>query len=35
MVSYSNVDDTLEGYRIKFALPYKMFSTLFSDKETK
>ena len=24
----SNVDDTLEGYKIKFALPYKIFSTL-------
>ena len=24
----SNVDDTLEGYKIKSALPYKIFSTL-------
>ena len=24
----SNVDDTLEGYKIKSALPYKFFSTL-------
>ena len=29
VVSYSNVDDTLEGYKIKSALPYKIFSTLF------
>ena len=28
MVSYSNVDDMLDGYKIKFALPYKIFSTL-------
>ena len=27
-VSYSNVDDTLEGYKIKSALPFKIFSTL-------
>ena len=27
-VSYSNVDDTLEGYKIKCALPYYIFSTL-------
>jgi hypothetical protein len=26
-VSYSNVDNTLEGYKIKSALPYKIFST--------
>ena len=28
MVGFSNVDDTLEGYKIKPALPYKIFSTL-------
>ena len=26
----SNVDDTLEGYKIKSALPYKIFSTLLT-----
>ena len=28
MVSYSNVDDTLEAYKIKSAIPFKIFSTL-------
>ena len=28
MVSYSNVDDRLEGYKVKAALPYKIFITL-------
>ena len=27
----SNVDDTLEGYKIKSALPYKIFLTLKVD----
>ena len=27
-MSYSNVDDTLEGYKIKSALPFKIFSTI-------
>jgi hypothetical protein len=26
--SYSNVDNMLEGYKIKSALPFKIFSTL-------
>ena len=28
MVSYWNVDDMLEGYKIKSTLPFKIFSTL-------
>ena len=31
----SNVDDTLEGYKIKSALPYKIFSTLTKKKRKK
>ena len=31
----SNVDDTLEGYKIKSALHYKIFSTLMEEKEQK
>jgi hypothetical protein len=30
LLSYSNVDDKLEGYKIKSALPFKIFSTLSS-----
>jgi hypothetical protein len=26
--SYSNVDNTMEGYKVKSALPFKIFSTL-------
>ena len=26
--SYSNLDDMMEGYKIKSALPFKIFSTL-------
>ena len=26
--SYSNVDDTMEGYKVKSVLPFEIFSTL-------
>ena len=33
LVSYSNVDDPLDGYKFKSALPFKIFSTLPSESE--
>ena len=30
MMSYSNVDDVFEGYKIKSALPFKFFLTLLT-----
>ena len=32
--SYSNVDDTMEGYKIKSALSFKIFSTLIKWEKT-
>ena len=32
-MSYSNVDDPLDGYKFKSALPFKIFSTLSSESE--
>ena len=33
LLSYSNVDDKLEGYKIKSALPFKIFSSLSSSQD--
>ena len=30
-MNYTNVDNTFEGYKIKSAIPFKIFSTLYKN----